>query len=262
MLCCRTLLFAIAAIGLFLAPGSWAQDKFEAECDGQTQWRAFPKDGDIFSGNCRRWYLPQYEARIFCKNEPERCAAAHVQYVVMVMDTDMIGPLPLAGPEHFFNTEAYPGKRVLVRGARYIPEWILMAAGVPHSQIYAALSSTRGLDYVQKVLTSLKDSIVWVDDFDQAHEALLNKSARFGMLRVSDLQKNNRNGALDMFDAGTLRETMRWVAQNPSSLRGQMSNKTEANVVLKGFGMDQKWYHHTTAHRNPLQEIWEKPSSK
>jgi hypothetical protein len=41
-----------------------------------------------------------------------------------------------------------------------------------------------------------------------------------------------------------------------------MSNKAEANVVLKGFGMDQKWYHHTTAHRNPLQEIWEKPSSK
>lgn len=61
----------------------------------------------------------------------------------------------------FFDTETFPGKRGVRRGAKAILEMALMGDGVPASEVYTVLATPEGVDRAFAKLESIKDDIVW-----------------------------------------------------------------------------------------------------
>ena len=68
------------------------------------------------------------------------------------------GPSTIAD---FFDTEAFPGKRGMRKGAKVNLEMALMADGVPADEVYATLETEEGVDRAFAKLDTIKDDIVW-----------------------------------------------------------------------------------------------------
>lgn len=61
----------------------------------------------------------------------------------------------------FWDTEKFPGKRGLRRGAKYALEFALMADGVPVQEVYATLATPEGVDRAFAKLDEIKGDIIW-----------------------------------------------------------------------------------------------------
>ncbi len=61
----------------------------------------------------------------------------------------------------FFDTEKFPGKRGVKKGAKATLEMALMGDGVPADEVYAMLETPEGLDRAFAKLDTIKDDIVW-----------------------------------------------------------------------------------------------------
>lgn len=61
----------------------------------------------------------------------------------------------------FWDTEKFPGKRGLRRGAKYALEFALIADGVPVEEVYATLATPEGIDRAFAKLDEIKDHVVW-----------------------------------------------------------------------------------------------------
>jgi putative spermidine/putrescine transport system substrate-binding protein len=68
------------------------------------------------------------------------------------------GPTTIAD---FFDTEKFPGKRGLKKGAKTTLEMALMADGVPASEVYALLETEEGVARAFAKLDSIKADAVW-----------------------------------------------------------------------------------------------------
>jgi putative spermidine/putrescine transport system substrate-binding protein len=64
----------------------------------------------------------------------------------------------------FFDTKRFPGPRGMIKHPRYNLEWALMADGVPASEVYQVLSTSKGVDRAFKVLDRMRDDIEWFED--------------------------------------------------------------------------------------------------
>ena len=62
-----------------------------------------------------------------------------------------------------FDTEAFPGKRGLRKGAKANLEMALMADGVPADEVYDLLATPEGIDRAFAKLDTIKSSVVWWD---------------------------------------------------------------------------------------------------
>jgi putative spermidine/putrescine transport system substrate-binding protein len=60
-----------------------------------------------------------------------------------------------------FDTEAFPGKRGLRKGAKANLEMALMADGVPADEVYDLLATPEGIDRAFAKLDTIKSSVVW-----------------------------------------------------------------------------------------------------
>lgn len=61
----------------------------------------------------------------------------------------------------FFDTETYPGKRGVRRGAKATLEMALMGDGVPAGEVYDLLETPEGQERAFAKLDTIKDDIVW-----------------------------------------------------------------------------------------------------
>ncbi len=61
----------------------------------------------------------------------------------------------------FFDSEAFPGKRGMRKGAKVNLEMALMADGVPASEVYDLLETPEGVDRAFAKLDTIKDDIIW-----------------------------------------------------------------------------------------------------
>ncbi len=61
----------------------------------------------------------------------------------------------------FFDTETFPGKRGVKKGAKATLEMALMADGVPAAEVYALLETDEGVDRAFAKLDTIKDDAVW-----------------------------------------------------------------------------------------------------
>ncbi len=72
----------------------------------------------------------------------------------------------------FFDLEKFPGKRGLLKQAKFVLELALMADGVPPSEVYAALDTAEGVDRAFAKLDTIKDQVVWWTAGAQAPQLL------------------------------------------------------------------------------------------
>ncbi len=79
---------------------------------------------------------------------------------VLAYNADKLKTAP-TGWADFWNTEKFPGKRGLRKGAKYTLEFALMADGVAPKDVYKVLATKEGQDRAFKMLDKLKPSIQW-----------------------------------------------------------------------------------------------------
>jgi putative spermidine/putrescine transport system substrate-binding protein len=79
---------------------------------------------------------------------------------VLAYNADKLKTAP-TGWADFWNTEKFPGKRGLRKGAKYTLEFALMADGVAPKDVSKVLASKDGQDRAFKMLDKLKPSIQW-----------------------------------------------------------------------------------------------------
>lgn len=90
-------------------------------------------------------------------------------------------------PDHisaFFDLERFPGKRAVAVEAPGLLEMALMAQGVPASQVYHLLSTTRGVELAIGVFAQVKSQIIWTDDHAEAESLLADGSATMGLIET------------------------------------------------------------------------------
>lgn len=79
---------------------------------------------------------------------------------VLAYNADKLASAP-SGWADFWDTEKFPGKRGLRKGAKYTLEFALMADGVAPKDVYKVLATKEGQDRAFKKLDQIKPSIQW-----------------------------------------------------------------------------------------------------
>lgn len=80
--------------------------------------------------------------------------------MVMAYDGSRLKTAPI-GWADFWDTQKFPGKRSLRKGAKYTLEIALLADGVPKDDLYSVLATPEGVDRAFRKLDQIKSSIQW-----------------------------------------------------------------------------------------------------
>ncbi|WP_126975656.1 ABC transporter substrate-binding protein [Frigidibacter oleivorans] len=90
------------------------------------------------------------------------CAVASIVFsTVFAYDASKFPDAPPATIADFFDTEKFPGKRGMRKGAKVNLEMALMADGVPADEVYAMLETDEGIDRAFAKLDTIKNDVVW-----------------------------------------------------------------------------------------------------
>ena len=101
----------------------------------------------------------------FAPHRPTRCAIPQNVYArVLAYDERAFPGAKPTRVEDFFDVAQFPGPRAVQKGPDGILEWALMAEGVPPAQVYALLSTDRGLRLAFRRLEAIREHIVWWTD--------------------------------------------------------------------------------------------------
>jgi hypothetical protein len=91
--------------------------------------------------------------------------------------------------------ERFPGKRAVALQAPGLLEMALMAQGVPASQVYHLLSTTRGVELAIGVFAKAKPQIIWTKDHGETESLLADGSATMGLIEMGARADNDANAA-------------------------------------------------------------------
>ncbi|NER58972.1 ABC transporter substrate-binding protein [Pseudomonas sp. MAFF212428] len=80
--------------------------------------------------------------------------------MALAYNADKLAQAP-TGWVDFWDTQKFPGKRSLRKGAKYTLEAALMADGVPTADIYKELSTAAGVERAFRKLDQIKSDIQW-----------------------------------------------------------------------------------------------------
>ena len=127
---------------------------------------------------------------------------------VLAYNADKLKTAPTSWAD-FWDTQKFPGKRGLRKGAKYTLEFALMADGVAPKDVYKVLGTKEGQDRAFKKLDQIKPSIQWWEAGAQPPQYLASgdvvmSSAYNG--RIAAVQKESNlkvvwNGGIYDFDA-------------------------------------------------------------
>lgn len=84
-----------------------------------------------------------------------------VYSMVLAYDDSKFPEAKPASPADFFDTEKFPGKRTMRKGAKFNLEFALMADGVPAAEVYELLGTPEGVDRAFAKLESIKNDVIW-----------------------------------------------------------------------------------------------------
>ena len=80
--------------------------------------------------------------------------------MALAYNADKLKQAP-TGWTDFWDTQKFPGKRSLRKGAKYTLEAALMADGVPYADVYKVLSTPQGVERAFRKLDQIKPDIQW-----------------------------------------------------------------------------------------------------
>jgi putative spermidine/putrescine transport system substrate-binding protein len=103
-------------------------------------------------------------AEDFVDGALQDCAVANIVWsTVIAYDKSKFTDAAPSTLADFFDLEAFPGKRGLLKSAKRSLEMALMADGVPADEIYDMLGTDEGVARAMAKLDTIKDSVVWWD---------------------------------------------------------------------------------------------------
>lgn len=109
-----------------------------------------PMDWDAIGG--RAAYVPE---------AVHPCGVGAVSYAFVLAWNRAALPVAPTGWADMFDTTRFPGQRALRRSPKTTLEIALMADGVPATEVYQRLASTRGQDRAFRKLDSIRGQIAW-----------------------------------------------------------------------------------------------------
>ncbi|WP_436976935.1 ABC transporter substrate-binding protein [Pseudomonas alabamensis] len=86
--------------------------------------------------------------------------ASYVWSMVLAYDPQKLAIAPTSWQD-FWDTQRFPGKRGLRKGAKYTLEVALLADGVSRDDLYTVLGTPEGVDRAFRKLDQIKSSIQW-----------------------------------------------------------------------------------------------------
>ena len=105
------------------------------------------------------------DSQDFVRGAFRECSVAQNAFASVIAYSDDAFPGTKPGRiEDFFDLDNFPGKRAIEQSPDGILEWALLAEGVPPSQVYDLLSTSRGLRLAFRKMESIRDSIIWWND--------------------------------------------------------------------------------------------------
>lgn len=84
-----------------------------------------------------------------------------VYSMVLAYNDDQFPDAKPSAPADFFDTENFPGKRSMRKGAKFNLEFALMADGVPADEVYDLLGTPEGVDRAFAKLEEIKPDVIW-----------------------------------------------------------------------------------------------------
>lgn len=178
-------------------------------------WDLVEVESPELSRGCDEGMFEELDPALFGKQEDfvkgaiQPCGVGFfVWSTVLAYNADKLKTAPTSWVD-FWNTQQFPGKRGLRKGAKYTLEFALMADGVAPKDVYSVLATKAGQDRAFKKLDELKPSIQWWEAGAQPPQYLASgdvvmSSAYNG--RIAAVQKESNlkvvwNGGIYDFDA-------------------------------------------------------------
>ena len=104
------------------------------------------------------------------------CATAIMVWsTVIAYDKDAFPNGAPATAADFFDLQKFPGKRGVIKRAKYTLEFALLGDGVPADQVYEVLATPEGVDRAFAKLDTIKNDVVWWEAGAQAPQLLADK---------------------------------------------------------------------------------------
>jgi len=131
---------------------------------------------------------------------------------VLAYNADKLKSAP-TGWADFWDTQKFPGKRGLRKGAKYTLEFALLADGVPTSDVYKVLATPAGVDRAFAKLDKLKANIQWWEAGAQPPQLLASgdlvmSAAYNGRISAAQVEGKNLkvvwNGSIYDVDSWTI----------------------------------------------------------
>jgi len=108
------------------------------------------------------------------------------------------GGVAPAGWADFFNTDRFPGRRLMRRGAKTTLEIALLSDGVAPDGVYPALATTAGQDRAFRRLEAIRPALRWWDQGSEPPRMLTAGEAAMAVSYNGRIDVANRDDAADL----------------------------------------------------------------
>jgi len=134
---------------------------------GNVSWDVVQVEGSEVLRGCDEGLFEQLDQKRlgnssdFIQGTFSDCGAGLLVWsMVMAYDAKRLPTAP-TGWADFWDTQKFPGKRALRKGAKYNLEIALLADGVAKEDLYKVLSTPAGIDRAFRKLDQIKSSVQW-----------------------------------------------------------------------------------------------------
>ena len=128
----------------------------------------------------------------FVPNALQPCAVGQLVWsTVVAFQSD--GNTSRQSPAHaddFFNTDAFPGARILHKSPKVLFVWALASSGIPPDRIYEVLQDIDSArELIEKQLRRIEGNVVWVDSDEEAFRYLNAGDSAFAAVSSSSVMQ-------------------------------------------------------------------------
>ncbi len=136
---------------------------------GDTNWDLVLVEGDVLAQGCAEDLFEPIDvaglggAEAYVDGAAQPCGiGTAIAAMVLAFDRERVAQAP-TGWADVFDLARLPGRRALRRAARGTLEIALLADGVAHPMLYAALATRQGADRALAKLATIRDATAWWD---------------------------------------------------------------------------------------------------
>ena len=172
----------------------------------------------------------------FIPNALQPCAIGQLVWsTVVAFNADINTPRHQpALMDDFFNTNDFPGTRILQKSPRVLVEWALASSGIPADRIYEVLEDDAAWDLIEKQLRHIESDVVWVENDEDAFRQLYAGGGAFAAVSSSSVMKQALSGNAPQVIWDSALFEMSLLAIPSTAEKPELSSKFIRHVVTQG----------------------------